>query len=42
MDLTAAAMLNDNNIPIIVFGMKDPQNIIRVINGEKIGTSIRR
>ena len=42
MDLTAATMLNDNDIPIIVFGMKDPQNIIRVVKGESLGTKIGR
>ncbi len=40
MDSTATAMCMDNNIPIRVFGLDDPQNIIRVLNGEEIGTLV--
>lgn len=40
MDSTAASLCRDNNIPIIVFGLDDPENIIRAINGEEIGTII--
>ena len=32
----------DNNIDIVVFNMSDTNNLIRVINGEKIGTTIRK
>ena len=42
IDLTAAALLNDNDIPIHIFGLNEPHNIIRILNGEKIGTEIRR
>ena len=31
----------DNQMPIIVFELKDPQNILRVVQGEKIGTIIK-
>lgn len=41
MDSTAASLCKDNNIPIIVFGLDDPDNIIKVVKGENIGTSIR-
>ncbi|KNY24906.1 UMP kinase [Pseudobacteroides cellulosolvens] len=41
MDSTAASLCKDNNIPIIVFGLDHPDNIIKVILGEEIGTSIR-
>jgi uridylate kinase len=41
MDSTAASLCKDNNIPIIVFGLDNPDNIIRVVKGENIGTSIR-
>jgi len=41
MDSTAASLCKDNNIPIIVFGLDNPDNIIKVILGEEIGTSIR-
>ncbi len=41
MDSTAASLCKDNNIPIIVFGLDKPDNIIRVVKGENIGTSIK-
>ncbi len=40
MDSTATSLCMDNNIPILVFGIDDPQNIIRVLEGEKIGTIV--
>lgn len=40
MDSTAASLCMDNNIPIIVFSLDEPENIIKVILGESIGTSI--
>lgn len=40
MDSTAITLCMDNCIPILVFGLKDPQNILRAIMGEKIGTLI--
>ena len=42
MDMPAAAMCNDNNIPILVFDLSDPDNIIRALKGEKIGTIVHR
>ena len=42
MDMSAAAMCNDNNIPILVFDLSDPDNIIRALKGEKIGTIVHR
>ena len=41
MDTTAASLCMDNNIPIHVFGMNEPGNILKAIYGEKIGTIIR-
>lgn len=41
MDSTATAMCRDNNIPLLVFGISDAQNIVRAIKGEKIGTIVR-
>jgi uridylate kinase len=38
MDSTAVSLCMDNKIPLIVFDLSDPENIIRVINGERIGT----
>lgn len=40
MDSTATSLCMDNNIPILVFGLEEPNNIIRVLNGEKIGTVV--
>ncbi len=40
MDSTATSLSMDNNIPVIVFALKDPENIKRVIMGEKIGTTV--
>jgi len=40
MDTTATSLCMDNGIPIIVFGINNPDNIVKVVLGEKIGTSI--
>ena len=42
MDSTAASMCRDNDVPILVFGLDDPKNIVRAVNGEKIGTLVSR
>lgn len=41
MDTTATSLSMDNNIPIQVFALKDPENIYRVVTGEKIGTVVK-
>lgn len=40
MDSTAAALCKDNNIPILVFNLQDPENIFRAVTGENIGTLV--
>ena len=40
MDLTATSLSMDNEIPVILFELKDPENIVRVVMGEKIGTRV--
>ena len=40
MDSTAATLCKDNQIPILVFNLNDPENIVRAICGEKIGTLV--
>ena len=40
IDTTATSFSMDNRIPILVFGLDDPQNIVRAVKGEKIGTII--
>ena len=41
MDSTATSLCRDNNIPLVVFGIDDPENIVRIIKGERIGTLVR-
>lgn len=38
LDLTAASFCMEKNIPALVFGLSDPENIYRAVMGEKIGT----
>ena len=40
MDSTATAMSRDNHLPLLVFGIADPKNIVRAVKGEKIGTIV--
>ena len=40
MDSTATSLCRDNKIPLIVFGINDPDNIVRAVKGEKIGTLV--
>ncbi len=42
MDSTATSLSMDNNIPVIVFALKDPENIVRAVMGEKIGTVVTK
>ena len=42
MDTTAVSLCMDNNIDLIVFNMSDTENLVRILNGEKIGTIIRK
>lgn len=40
MDSTAATLCMDNEIPILVFNLQDPHNIVRAAMGEPIGTVV--
>ncbi|MBQ7793707.1 MAG: UMP kinase [Clostridia bacterium] len=40
MDSTAASMCRDNDMSILVFGLDDPENIVRAVSGERIGTLV--
>ncbi len=40
MDATATSLAMENNLPVIVFALADPENIHRVLNGEKIGSYV--
>ena len=41
MDSTAFSLCKDNDMPIIVFNLSDPDNIIEVVEGKKIGTTVK-
>lgn len=41
MDSTATSLCRDNKIPLIVFGINEPENIVKAVKGEKIGTVVR-
>ena len=40
MDSTATSLSMDNEIPVILFALHDPENIVRVVTGENIGTRV--
>ena len=40
MDSTATALCKDNNIPILVFGIAEPENMVKAVKGEQIGTLV--
>jgi uridylate kinase len=40
MDTTAVSLCRDNNMPMMVFSMKEPGNIVRVIQGEPLGSLV--
>lgn len=42
MDFTATSLSMDNEIPVLLFALKDPENIKRAILGEKIGTIVNQ
>lgn len=42
MDLTAFTLCQENNLPIIVFDMNTPGNLMKVVKGEKIGTIVSK
>ena len=41
MDMTAASMCRDNHIPVLVFSLEDPDNIVRAVKQEDIGTLVK-
>lgn len=40
MDTTAVSLCKDNNMPMMVFSMKESGNIVRVVSGEKLGSLV--
>ena len=41
MDLTAVSLCKENNLPMIVFNMDKPDNLLKLVSGENIGTVIK-
>lgn len=41
MDITAFTLCQENNIPIIVCDVHQPDNLLKIVQGEKIGTLVR-
>ena len=42
MDLTAFALCEENNLPIYVFDMNKPGNLLKVVSGDPIGTEVTK
>ena len=40
MDMTAFTLCQENNLPIIVFDMNKPGNLLKLTNGEPVGTIV--
>jgi uridylate kinase len=40
MDMTAFTLCNENRLPIVVFDMNAPGNLMRVVRGEEVGTLV--
>ena len=41
MDSTATSLCRNNHIPLIVFGIDEPENMVKIVKGEKIGTIVK-
>jgi uridylate kinase len=41
MDMTAFTLCMENNLPIIVFNMNKPGNLLNVVTGAKVGTLVK-
>jgi uridylate kinase len=42
MDMTAFTLCEENDVPIVVFNMNQPGNLVKLINGEEIGTVVSK
>jgi uridylate kinase len=40
MDMTAISLCRENSLPIIVFNMNKPDNLLKIVSGDNIGTSV--
>lgn len=41
MDMTAFTLCKENNLPIIIFNINDPSNLVKIIKGKKVGTLVK-
>ena len=41
MDLTAFTLCRENGLPLVVFDMDTPGNLLKVLKGDKIGTTVK-
>ena len=41
MDSTATSLCRDNHMPLLVFAISDPENIVRDVKGENVGTVVK-
>ncbi|HEY5908190.1 MAG TPA: UMP kinase, partial [Vicinamibacteria bacterium] len=41
MDTTAISLCMDNHLPIVVYDIKRPGNLRRIVQGEKVGTLVK-
>jgi uridylate kinase len=41
MDQAAIALGRDNRLPIVVFDMATPGNVLKLVRGESVGTTVR-
>jgi uridylate kinase len=42
MDLTAVSLCQENDLPMVVFNMDIPDNLLKLVNGENVGTIIKK
>jgi len=42
MDMTAISLAMDNNLPIMVFNLRTPGSLLKIVRGEQVGTSIEK
>lgn len=42
MDLTAFTLCKENNLPILVYNSENPDNLLKILKGEKIGTLVNK
>ena len=40
MDATAIVMCRENNLPLVVFNLNNPGDLVRIVKGEPVGTSV--